>query len=281
MIAMAGCLKSPPFQNIDPGTGLPPANLTSVSGDCLITKIAQKNGGTSGADNVYQILRDTAMTAKSISSYDSLKKKFDYTIQLQFSADTVKLSTGEYFLRDKTSQLIKYLITKADITDPSSDNQLYQYLYDANGYLVKKYLFVNGSSIPFYETNYSYDNNYLLAGCVVYAGSKKDKLLQSAISYDMSVAKKAWLYLFPDFFEGYQYLQAFNFGKRGNYPVKNIVTTIYDISNGSSIDTWSTNFSGYVFSQDGFILQTTASGDLQQGLGLLFGTTRFDYLCTK
>ncbi|MCW3088563.1 MAG: hypothetical protein JWQ78_1949, partial [Sediminibacterium sp.] len=130
-----------------------------------------------------------------------------------------------------------------------------------------------------FETNYTYDNNNLLTGCVLYAGSKKDKLLQTVIDYTMTVAKKPWVYLFPDFFEGYHYLQALNFGKRGNYPVKNITTTIYDISDGSVLDTWATAFSGYVYSEDGFILQTTAKGDLQQGLGLLFGTTRFDYQC--
>jgi hypothetical protein len=115
----------------------------------------------------------------------------------------------------------------------------------------------------------------------MYAGSKRDILLASTIDYDMTTERKPWVYLFPDFFEGSRYLQAFNFGKRGSYPVKNIVTKIHNTTDGAVLDTWSTSFSGYVFSQDGFILQTSAAGHLQQGLGLLFGTTRFDYQCTK
>jgi hypothetical protein len=63
--------------------------------------------------------------------------------------------------------------------------------------------------------------------------------------------------------------------------VKAINTSVYDVANGSVIDTWVTNFSDYVFSKDGFVLQTTAKGDLQQGLGLLYGTTKFDYQCSK
>jgi hypothetical protein len=279
--ALYSCLKSAPFTDTDPATGLPPVPLTSSTGECTLTKISQKNGGTSAADNVYQIKRDTILAANNISSYDSLRSKQEYNITVQIAGDTIKLSTGEYLIKDKTTKLISYFFTHADITDPTSDKQVYQYLYDAGGFLVKKYLYVNGATAPYYETIYSYDNNSLLTGCIVYAGSKKDKLLQSVITYDMSAAKKTWLYLFPDFFEGYKYMQAFNFGKRGNYPVKAIVTNIFDTNDGSVLDNWTTNFSGYVYSQDGFILQTTAQGDLQQGLGLLFGTNRFEYQCTK
>jgi hypothetical protein len=279
--ALNSCLKSAPFTDTDPATGLPPVALTTSTGECMLSKISQKNSGTSGADNVYQIKRDTILAANNISSYDSLRSKLEYTITIQIAGDTIKLSTGEYLIKDKTTKLISYFFTHADITDPTSDKQVYQYLYDAGGFLVKKYLYVNGATAPYYETIYSYDNNSLLTGCIVYAGSKKDKLLQSVITYDMSAAKKTWLYLFPDFFEGYKYMQAFNFGKRGNYPVKAIVTNIFDTNDGSVLDNWTTNFSGYVYSQDGFILQTTAQGDLQQGLGLLFGTNRFEYQCTK
>jgi hypothetical protein len=112
-------------------------------------------------------------------------------------------------------------------------------------------------------------------------GIKKNILLQSTLEFDLTAARKSWLHLFPDFFEGYNYLQTFPFGKKSNYPAKSITTNIYDINDGSVLDTWATTFSGYVFRQDGFILQTTAKDDLQQGLGLLFGTTRFEYPCTK
>lgn len=280
MALAAGCTKSPPYVITDPATGLPPVALTTASGDCLITKITQKNKSANSADNAFEIKRDAALVASNISFYDSLANKSEYNIQLVTAGDTIRLSAGGYFILNSTTKLVSYFYTLADNTDPTSDKQVYQYLYDANGYLVKKYLFVNGASSPYYETNYTYNNN-LLSACVVYAGAQKVKLLESSIDYDMTAARKAWIYLFPDFFEGYQYLQALNFGKRGNYPVKNIVTKIYDVSDGSILDTWATTFNGYVYSQDNFILQTTAQGDLQQGLGLLFGTTRFDYQCTK
>jgi hypothetical protein len=277
----AGCSKSTPFVETDPATGQPPVTLSQAGGDCLIVKISQKNNNGSNGDNAFEIKRDLSLNPQTISLYDSLKAKLEYNIQVTVKGDTLKLSTGEYFVINASTKLVVLFSTLSDISDPLSDKQVYQYVYDANGYLTKKYMYVNGSVAADYETNYSYDNNNLLTGCIMYAGSKKDKLVQSVLTYDMSTARKPWIYLFPDFFEAYHYLQALPFGKRGNYPVKSIITNIYDVNDGSIIDTWTTNYSGYVFSQDDFILQTTASGDLQQGLGLLFGTTRFDYQCSK
>lgn len=274
------CSKGPVFEITDPLTGLPPVDLTVPGGECSITKIAQKNG-SSGSDNAFEIRRTATLTPQSIQSYDSLRKKLDYNIQVQSAGDTLKLSTGEFFILNATTKLVEYFYTMADLADPGSDKLVFQYQYNAGGYLVKKLQFVNGSTAASYETNYTYSGNNLLTGCTVLAGSKKDRMLVSTLEYDLATERKTWLYLFTDFFEGYHYLQAFNFGKKGNYPVKSIVTNVFDVNDGSTIDTWTTNFSGYVFSKDNFILQTTAKGDLQQGLGLLFGTTRFDYQCTK
>ncbi len=202
-------------------------------------------------------------------------------MKLQVSGDSVKLSSGEYIILDKITKQVKYFATKTDLSDPGSDNELFEYLYNMAGYLVTKRTYVNGASTPSYETVYGYDNNNLLVKCTMYTAVGREKILESTLSYDMTEAKKNWIYLFPDFFEGYRYMEAFNFGKKGNYPLSAINTDIYDITDGSLIDNWNTTFDGYVFSKDGYILQTTTHGDLQQGLGLLYGITRFSYQCTK
>jgi hypothetical protein len=273
------CTKSPEFVDTDPATGQPTVALTTETGDCNVVKISQKNGN-SGADNAFEIKRNATLIAQSISSYDSLLKKLDYNITLQTVGDSIRLSTGEYFLLDKATKQVVFFSTHADLQDPNSDKQVFQYSYDTNGYLIKKLQFINDAANADYETNYVYVNG-VLKSCTVLAGSKKDVLLQSVLDFDLTTARRSWLYLFPDFFEGYNYLQAMPFGKRSNYAVKSITTNIYDLNDGSVLDTWTTTFSGYVYSKDGFILQTTAKGDLQQGLGLLFGTTRFDYQCTQ
>ena len=276
---VAGCNKS--FVETDPATGTSPVSLTSTStGSCSVINISQKNKDYGNVDNSFQVTRDTNFIPTRMRLYDSLAGKSDYDINVFLSGDSMLLSTGEYLLRDPVTKLIKVLSTKSDIYDPNSDDKLCLYFYNTQGYLIKKQIFLNGSSYPSYETTYGYDNN-LLTGCVVTAGANKLKLIESTLAYDTSKIVKPWIYLFPDFFEGYNYLQAFNFGKKAASPVSSILTRIFDINDGSIIDYWYTSFAGYVYSKDNFILQTTAKGDLQQGLGLLFGITRFDYQCTK
>ncbi len=285
LLFIAACKKTTP-DNTDtlvPDPTIPDTTktLTSINGECRVFKITQRNSSSTQADYVFEIKRDIALSPLMISSFDSLLKKNEYTITIQTAGDTIKLSTGEYFITDHSSKLVSAFYTSVDLSDPKSDKEVYRYEYNTSGYLSRKLCYVNGAPTAFYETIYAYDKSNQLLGCTLYAGSKRDKLLESAIDYDMTTVRKPWIYLFPDFFEGYNYLQALNFGKRGTYPVKNIITKIYDTGSGTEIDAWTTSYSAYAYSQDGFILQTSAKGDLQQGLGLLFGTTRFEYQCTK
>ena len=277
-LIVSGCSKS--FIETDPITGVSPVNLTTSTGTCAVIRISQKNRDYNNTDNAFMITRDTAFMATHLQAYDSLAGKVDFDINVTVNGDTVNLSTGEWILIDKSTKLVTTLFTKTDITDPSSDDKLCLYFYNSQGLLVKKQIFLNGSTEPSFETNYQYDKS-LLISCIVTAGTNKIKLIESTLSYDTTKTVKPWLYLFPDFFEGYHYLQSFNFGKKAISPVQSILTRIFDINDGSLIDYWYTTFSGYVISKDGFIIQTTAGGDQQQGLGLLFGITRFDYQCNK
>jgi hypothetical protein len=274
------CSKSE-FRETDPATGEPVTDLTTANGECYLIKIAQKNRSSTSIDNAVEMQRSGAsFTTDRILAYDSLTGKTEYNIQVRISNDSILLSNGQYFLVNAQTKLVNVFHTKADPADATSDDQDYQYFYDAQGYLVKKLLYINGSATAFYQTDYTYTAG-ILTGCILYGGSQKIKLLESVLTYNTGDPKKPWLYLFPDFFEAYQYLQAFNFGKKGTALVKNITTKLFDAASGDVLDSWVTNFGGYVISKDGFILQTTANGDLQQGLGIIFGTTRFDYQCTK
>ena len=278
-LIVSGCSKS--FTETDPTTGTIPVSLTTTTtGTCAIIRISQKNRDYNNTDNAFLVTRDTAFLATHLQSYDSLAGRVDFDINITVNGDTVNLSTGEWLLIDKSTKLVTTLFTKSDITDSSSDDKLCLYFYNSQGLLVKKQIFLNGSTEPSFETNYQYDKS-LLISCIVTAGTNKIKLIEATLSYDTTKTVKPWLYLFPDFFEGYHYLQSFNFGKKAISPVQSILTRIFDINDGSLIDYWYTTFSGYVISKDGFIIQTTAGGDQQQGLGLLYGITRFDYQCNK
>jgi hypothetical protein len=271
-----------PVAPTDPLTGAPVTNLTSTTGDCYISNIAQRNNNYStNIDNALVISRDTAFQPTRLVYVDSLTNKNGSNITVNKINDSIALSTGEYFLLDKTSKQVVFFSSKADLTDPLSDNMQYRYIYNAAGYLIQKFIYFNSAALPTYETDYSYSSDNTLTGCVLYFGAKKLKFLESTIQVDLTTSIKSWIYLFPDFFEGYNYLQAFNFGKKNNYPLKSIVTNVYDINDGTVYDTWNTSFTSTVVSKDNYLLQITANGDQQQGLGFLFGVTRFSYQCTK
>ncbi len=267
---------------VDPLTGAPLTNLTTADGNCYVSNIAQRNNNySSNTDNAFSITRDVSYQPTRLLYVDSLTNKNGFDITVNKLDDSIAMSSGEYFLLDKNSKQVMFFSSKADRNDPLSDKMQYKYAYNTSGYLIQKLVFVNSSSLPTYQTDYTYMQDSILTGCTMYFGAKKSKFLESVIQVDTAMRIKSWIYLFPDFFEGYYYLQAFNFGKKVNYPVKSIVTNIYDVNNGSVYDTWNSTFSNTVVSKDGYLLQITANGDQQQGLGFLFGATRFSYQCTK
>ena len=189
LLLVAGfCCKKDEYVPTDPATGTPITNLTVAGGDCYIAKIAQKNKDNAKNDNAFVIVRDTSFVPKRMTYYDSLTGKVDYDIQVTIKGDTVKLNTGEYFIIDKTTKMVKSFSTKADITDVTSDNQLYVYQYSTEGYLTRKLAYINGANTPTYESDYTYDNNHLLTGCILYAGAKKIKSLESVILHGPLVA---------------------------------------------------------------------------------------------
>lgn len=75
------------------------------------------------------------------------------------------------------------------------------------------------------------------------------------------------------------YLTGLNFGNRPANPPKQIITKIYNPSDGSLIDTWTTNYSGYKTDANGNLIYDVASGDLQEGIASFYGKTNFYYQC--
>jgi hypothetical protein len=63
------------------------------------------------------------------------------------------------------------------------------------------------------------------------------------------------------------------------YPVKTMVTKIYDPNNNSVLDTWTSSYGSYTFTPENYVSQGVQSGDLQQGFGFFYGRIGFTYLC--
>jgi hypothetical protein len=75
------------------------------------------------------------------------------------------------------------------------------------------------------------------------------------------------------------YSPIFNYGRKMKYPVKTMVTKLYDPSNNTLLDTWTSGFGTYTLTADGYVAQASHVGDLQQGFPLFYGKTVFTYMC--
>ena len=274
-LLLQSCSKK--FVQTDPLTGEEVQFLTTKdSATCQISTIRQISGKTSF--NRLEFQRDNGNKIMGLNYFDSITNTVDYKASFQYRGDTIIMGNAEWMVQDGKTKHINQYFVRDTSNDLFADDILYEYKYDLSGKLVQKSTYYNYSSVPDYISKYLYDGNNLIT-TQLFAGDGITKLMQTDITYDGNTITKPWIYFYGDAFESYRFLQGFSFGPRSTLAVKKIITTIYDANYGNTLDTWITNFSGYVISKDQYILQVTCDGDLQQGMGLFLGTIRFDYQC--
>ena len=257
----------------------PPTPPTPTQKTCIISGISQRNSG-SKAEFAIQMTYNASLDPTSISVYDSAAGKSLFNASLTYvTTDSIRIDQYQYIRLD-ASKRVSVLVTKSDMNDvANADNYRYEYVYNGEGYLATKNLFINGSKTPDYVTSYSYSNG-LLTGCVMSVGGVPgQKLLESTLTYDASVSPKTMVYAFPDGFENYYYTAALNFGSKPNKALAQVVTKIYNTANATLIDTWTTNYGSYTIDSNGYMTSCNASGDQQQGIAGFYGKTYLSYQC--
>lgn len=281
LIAMAcqfSCSKG--GHTTDTTTAPPPAPPPVVTPKtCLISGISQRNSG-SKAEFGLSITYDNGLRPVSISVYDSMLNTSIFRANLTYaSTDSIRIDPYQYLKLDGNNRVILF-VTSSDPSNPQqSDEYRYEYTYNTEGYLASKKLFINRSKTANYSTTYSYTGN-LLTGCVMLAASSGNlKMLESTLSYDLTITPKTMVYCFPDGFENFYYTAALNFGNRPANPLAKVTTNLYNPANNTLIDTWTTTYSGYNLDANGYLTGGIASGDLQQGMASLYGKTFFSYQC--
>lgn len=274
IVFLVGCHKT--LSETDPASGISPAAVSPAGiNDCQIITITQINGDKKY--NQWTFDKDSSNHLKSIDYFNFITSKHTLNYQFQYKGDTVFIDSTTWVLKNHISgNVIKYF-TKDKVTDSITDLITYDYLYN-NNRLTEKSVFYNQTSKPDFITKYYYEGNNLI-NCQMFTGDGKERLLQSKFAYDQSKKIKTWLYLFSDAFESYHLLPGLLFGSKPDNPIVKIETIIYNVADNAIKDNWNTTFSGYVYSQDSYVLQVTTNGDFQQGIGLLLGTQRFSYQC--
>jgi hypothetical protein len=272
-----GCGKNVDPEPVSPAPPAPPV-VPPTPKTCIISGISQRNSG-SKAEFFLSVVYDNAFNPVKVSVFDSLSNTSLFNATLTYATtDSIRIDQYQYMKLDANKR-VSVFVTKSDPADIAfSDDYRYEYSYNTEGYLAAKKLFINGSKTPGYTTTYTYTGE-LLTGCVMTAGGTSLKVFESTLSYDASQSPKTMFYTFPDAFESYYYVTALNFGTRPARPLAQVVSKLYNPSNGSVIDTWTTHYSAYSFDANGYLTGSNITGDLQQGMAAFYGKTYFSYQC--
>ena len=254
-------------------TPTPPSNIPDSN--CLLIGIRQV--GANVEYNRLSFLLNANNKPQSMLFYDSVTNRLENKYNFKYIGDSVIINPTSWLLQDPITGYIIAYNTLDTITNILTENVLYQYQYDILGRLTQKRVYYNFSKIPDYISNYTYSGSNLI-NCNLYINNGKSLYLQSNIIYD-TVLIKPWIYLYPDSFENNKILQGFSFGVHPTNTVLNIDTKIFNPNNGALVDEWITNFGSYFISPKKKVMQVTATGNLQQGLGIILGTMNFDYQC--
>ena len=246
---------------------------------CIISGITQQNSTIKPEFN-FNIQYNIIYNPIKMSLFDSVTNIQIFNANLNYvTLDSIIIDAYQYFKLDALKRVILF-VTKEDMTQPSnSDNYRYEYKYSQDGFLITKFLFINGAKTPQYTTNYTYSNGQLVSCIMTTSSSDNKKVLESTLSYNVSVSPKTMIYIFPDGFESSLYSVALNYGNRPSKPPSKIITKIFDPVTGNTLDTWTTNYSGYALDSNGYLTGGTTSGDQQQGIFTFYGKTSFTYQC--
>lgn len=278
-IMFAGCSKPDGGQN--PPTPTPPTQppVTPVPSNCILSGISQVNSGTK-TEFALTALYDVSSNVKRISAYDSTTSESTFRADFNYvTADSIVIDPYQYIKLDAGKRVILFS-TKSDLVNPSiADDYKCKYSYNSQGYLTTRDVYINNYSLPNFSTSYTYTNNLLTNSTTRSVSSGNLKVMESDITYDNTINIKNWIYTFPDATIESKYTSVLNFGNRAVYPVKKVVTKIYNPLTGVLMDTWTTNYGAYRVSENGNVTYGEATGDLQQGIAVFFGKTHFYYNC--
>ena len=232
-----------------------------------------------GLFSFYTLFNSSALAERV--AFDSIAGTVEFESTLQYSGDTIRISPTDYYLVDGNKR-VKELNAVFNL-GTSIDTFTYKYNYDATGYLVSKEIFSTAKpiplGIPFIRFTYTWS-----AGNLVYIDGSfavpglSQKVLTATLEYDANATAKNFIHILPDGFETYPYIMALDLGNKSRNLVKKITVVTYDDS-GNIDETLVSNFSNYVFSSDGYLVEWYAEGESAGGSPLPSGRTLFKYFC--
>lgn len=250
-----------------------------VGADCHPKQITSVDSVTGLGGFTFLTNFDVQGVARSVEVFDSITGNMQFDAPLSWSGDTLRISDSLYYLTDANRRL------KAFVAQESENGTVvtirYVYTYDAAGYLTKKELFSTAVPLPIPLIRFTYTwsamNLVAVEGSVVIPGFNQ-RLFTAALEYDPNASAKNFLPILPDAAELTPVIMAVDAGKLSRNLVRKIVVTNFN-DTGAVESTATSNYSGYVYSADGYLLEWKVGGEVPDALPFPPGRNIFKYHC--
>lgn len=273
---LSACQKELSVEDSDPPIP-PPGGSGVIGNNCKLRQILAINPATS--TGLYSIFTqfNSAGVATKVEIYDSTASSMDFEATLIYSGDTIRVSPAEFFLVDAQKRVKAY--HTVDNSGLGIDSAYFLYSYNGDGYLATKTAYLVGIPFPLAVFTYTWSGGNLTSVKAVSSliGSNQ-KVFEASLEYDAGAVAKNFIPVFPDGIESSLFIMGLNLGKFSKNLVKKIVATTYD-ENGDVDTTYTSSYSDYKYSSDGYLIEWTVGGDLLGGSPFLTGRTAFKYFC--
>lgn len=263
----------------DPDTLIPqPGGGSGIIGNnCKLRQILSVDPATSaGLYSIYTQFNSTGIATK-VEVYDSTASSMDYESTLMYSGDTIRVGPADFFLTDAQKRVKAYYT--ADNSGGGIDSAFFLYSYNDDGYLTTKTAYLFGIPFPLAVFSYTWSGGNLVS---VRGGSNltggNQRVFEASLEYDAGAVAKNFIPVFPDGIESSLFIMGLNLGKFSKNLVKKIVATTFD-ENGAIETTYTSSYSDYKYSSDGYLIEWTVGGELLGGSPFVTGRTAFTYFC--
>jgi hypothetical protein len=240
-----------------------PGQQCKISGIMAVDSASGK-----GLYNLFTGFNGTGV-ASFVQAVDSVNATIDFSTSFTYNKDTIFVGLNDYFVVDSLNRVKRFV----------SDTLLYDYKYDASGYLTEKTFTYTTLGIPLITYSYQWINGNLInvTGFVSFLGLNQ-KIFESIIEYDNSKVAKKFIAIFPEGYETFPFIMGLDLGKKSQNLVSKISITEFD-NTGAVTNNYVSIIKNVKYSLDGYITEWYVEGDGFDALGLFSGRNKFSYFC--
>ncbi|MBX9783464.1 MAG: hypothetical protein K2X48_09245 [Chitinophagaceae bacterium] len=271
-VAFFSCKREKSIDSTTGTTGTP----VFLGTNCRISQVLNVDSLSSIGLEAHNIFFNSTGVATRVQLIDSITNDVYLNDSYTYKGDTIFIAGVGYLLKNNTTGRISLFRGLEDPTDPLSDTIIINFTYNTSGFLTKAEYAYTFLPVTVLRSTYTYTGNNLTKARTDVLAPSFETVITSDLEYT-SQPVRDFIYTIPDAYYTYPYLPAFNFGNKSANALKKVTTRYFD--NGVATDSAITTYKNFRLSADGYVLEFYADGDLQDGMGIYDGRTKFKYFC--